>query len=102
MHKIIFLLQVKEGLVEVQKTLKMGDVADFDNFMSAVIDQKAFDRISGYLKHAKSGHNTKIVGTVSHKMSIITIFGHEHFKQIFVTKFDVKAHRIILWNFKNF
>merc|ERR1712038_1658599 len=53
--------QVKEGLVEVQKTLKMGDVADFDNFMSAVIDQKAFDRISGYLKHAKSGHNTKIV-----------------------------------------
>merc|ERR1711962_358637 len=53
--------QVKEGLVEVQKTLKMGDVADFGNFMSAVIDQKAFDRISGYIKHAKSGPNTKIV-----------------------------------------
>ena len=75
-------MQVKEGLVEVQKTLKMGDVADFDNFMSAVIDQKAFDRISGYLKHAKSGPNTKIVGTVStvsHKLSKITIFGHKHF-----------------------
>merc|ERR1712212_1041451 len=40
--------QVKEGLVEVQKTLKMGDVQDFENFMSAVIDQKAFDRVSGY------------------------------------------------------
>ena len=39
----------------------MGDVADFGNFMSAVIDQKAFDRISGYIKHAKSGPNTKIV-----------------------------------------
>ena len=77
---MIILLQVKEGLVEVQKTLKMGDVADFDNFMSAVIDQKAFDRISGYLKHAKSGPNTKIVGTVSHKMSIITIFSHQQLK----------------------
>merc|ERR1712045_384464 len=53
--------QVKEGLAEVQKTLKMGDVAEFDSFMSAVIDSKAFDRISGYLKHAKSGPNTKIV-----------------------------------------
>lgn len=52
---------MKEGLVEVQKTLKMGDVADFSNFMSAVIDKKAFDRISGYVNHAKSGPNTKIV-----------------------------------------
>lgn len=39
----------------------MGDVADFSNFMSAVIDKKAFDRISGYIDHAKSGPNTKIV-----------------------------------------
>merc|ERR1719273_2262889 len=53
--------QVKEGLVEVQKTLKMGDVQDFENFMSAVIDQKAFDRVSGYIKDAKSGPDTKIV-----------------------------------------
>ena len=54
------ILQVKEGLAEVQKTLKMGDVAEFDSFMSAVIDSKAFDRISGYLQHAKSGPNTKV------------------------------------------
>jgi len=53
--------QVKEGLAEVQKTLKVGDVQEFDTFMSAVIDKKAFDRISGYIKHAKSGPNTKIV-----------------------------------------
>lgn len=47
--------------MEVQKTLKMGDVSDFSNFMSAVIDKKAFDRISGYIKDAKSGPDTKIV-----------------------------------------
>ena len=62
MSFILFgLSQVKEGLVEVQKTLKMGDVSDFSNFMSAVIDKKAFDRISGYIQHAKTGPNTKIV-----------------------------------------
>ena len=27
----------------------------------SVIDRKAFDRISGYIKHAKTGPNTKIV-----------------------------------------
>lgn len=39
----------------------MGPVTEFDSFMSAVIDRKAFDRISGYINHAKSGPNTKIV-----------------------------------------
>ena len=42
--------KIKEGLVEKQKTLKMGDVEDFSNFMSAVIDKKSFDRVSGYIK----------------------------------------------------
>ena len=31
----------------------MGDVRDFRNFMSAVIDQKAFNKISGYSEDAK-------------------------------------------------
>jgi 1-pyrroline-5-carboxylate dehydrogenase len=53
--------QVKEGLIEVQKSLKMGDVQEYDTFMSAVIDKKAFDRVSGYIKDAKAGPNTKIV-----------------------------------------
>jgi len=53
--------KIKEGLVEKQKTLKMGDVEDFSNFMSAVIDKKSFDRVSGYIKHAKASPNTSIV-----------------------------------------
>jgi len=52
---------IKESLVEKQKTLKMGDVEEFGNFMSAVIDRKSFDRVSGYIKHAKSSPNTTIV-----------------------------------------
>jgi len=53
--------KIKESLVEKQKTLKMGDVEEFGNFMSAVIDKKSFDRVSGYIKHAKSSPNTTIV-----------------------------------------
>ena len=33
--------------------IRMGDVQDFRNFMGAVIDRKAFDKISGYLQEAK-------------------------------------------------
>ncbi len=56
-----FISQIKEGLVETQKTLKMGAPTDFENFMSAVIDKRAYDRISGYIKDAKAGSNTKII-----------------------------------------
>lgn len=35
------------------KKLKVGPVNDFTSFTSAVIDERAFDRISGYIDHAK-------------------------------------------------
>merc|ERR1712179_688154 len=54
--------KIKESLVEKQKTLKMGDVEDFGNFMSAVIDRKSFDRISGYIEHAKNSPNCIVAG----------------------------------------
>lgn len=44
---------MKEGLVENMKKLKIGPVNDFSVFTSAVIDERAFDRISGYIDHAK-------------------------------------------------
>ena len=78
-------MQVKEGLVEVQKTLKMGDVSDFSNFMSAVIDKKAFDRISGYINDAKSGPDTKI-GQV-----------HNKFSRIFSTKYIQSLTKAIIF-----
>ncbi|MEA3246087.1 MAG: L-glutamate gamma-semialdehyde dehydrogenase [Gemmatimonadota bacterium] len=45
---------VRDRVVAMVKTIRMGDPADFRNFMGAVIDQKAFDRISGYLADAKT------------------------------------------------
>ena len=40
---------VRDRTVAIMKTIKMGDVADFRNFMGAVIDRKAFDRIGAYI-----------------------------------------------------
>ena len=51
--------QVKERLVAMIDEIKVGDVNDFRNFMGAVIDQKAFDRISEYLADAKK--NAKVI-----------------------------------------
>ncbi len=36
-------------------------MTEFDSFMSAVIDQKAFERIKGYIEHAKTSAQTKIL-----------------------------------------
>jgi len=44
---------VRDQVIAMMKTIKMGDVRDFRNFMSAVIDKKAFDKISGYIGEAK-------------------------------------------------
>lgn len=43
--------EVKDRAVAMLKEIRMGDVADFRNFMGAVIDKKAFDKISEYLDH---------------------------------------------------
>lgn len=53
--------EVKEGLVETQKSLKVGPATEADSFMSAVIDKKAFQRLSGYIEHAKASPNCSIV-----------------------------------------
>jgi 1-pyrroline-5-carboxylate dehydrogenase len=56
--------EVRERTTAMMNGIKVGDVTDFRNFMGAVIDQKAFTKISGYLDDAK--RNARIVagGTV--------------------------------------
>jgi 1-pyrroline-5-carboxylate dehydrogenase len=45
--------EVKDRVVAMIEELKVGDITDFRNFMGAVIDRKAFDRLSGYIDDAK-------------------------------------------------
>lgn len=53
--------KVKERMVADIKTISVGDVAEFRNFMSAVIDRKAFDSIRSYIDGAKSSSDAKIL-----------------------------------------
>jgi 1-pyrroline-5-carboxylate dehydrogenase len=43
------------------KTLKMGSPDDFSNFVNAVIDRPAFDKISGYIDKAKESKDAEII-----------------------------------------
>ena len=45
--------EVRDRAVAMMKDFKQGDVRDFRNFVSAVIDKKAFTKISEYLDDAK-------------------------------------------------
>jgi 1-pyrroline-5-carboxylate dehydrogenase len=46
-------VEVKKKLVEMVKSMKMGTVENFTNFINAVIDEKSFDKLEGYIKNAK-------------------------------------------------
>ena len=56
--------QVEERAVAMIESVRMGDVQDFRNFMGAVIDEKAFRKISEYIDGArKSGDRVLAGGT---------------------------------------
>jgi 1-pyrroline-5-carboxylate dehydrogenase len=50
---------VRDRTVAMMKDMKMGDVRDFRNFVGAVIDRKAFTKITEYLDDAKK--NAKVI-----------------------------------------
>lgn len=54
--------QIKDKLLTKRASLKIGDPTDYDSFTSAVIDDKAFKRITSYIDHAKKSPNLEIIG----------------------------------------
>ncbi len=48
-------------LVADVKSIKMGSVEDFSNFVNAVIDEKSFDNIMGYIDGAKNDPDSCIL-----------------------------------------
>ena len=53
--------QIKKKLIAEIKTMKMGSVEDFTCFINAVIDEKSFDKLEGYIKQVKKDKNAKII-----------------------------------------
>jgi 1-pyrroline-5-carboxylate dehydrogenase len=54
---------VRDQLTAMMRDVQMGDTRDFSNFMGAVIDKRAHDRISGYLDDAKANASVVQGGT---------------------------------------
>jgi 1-pyrroline-5-carboxylate dehydrogenase len=52
---------LRDRVVAMMAELKMGDVTDFRNFLGAVIDQRSFDKLKGYLDQAKKDRGVTIV-----------------------------------------
>jgi len=53
--------ELKPRLLDSVASIAMGDVSDFENFMGAVIDAKAFKRIAGYIDQARLSDSADIL-----------------------------------------
>jgi 1-pyrroline-5-carboxylate dehydrogenase len=53
--------KLKGRLVGLIGDMRMGDVRDFRNFMGAVIDRRAYDRLTGYLDKARKDPGVSII-----------------------------------------
>jgi 1-pyrroline-5-carboxylate dehydrogenase len=52
---------LRDDLVAETESLSMGDVSDMHNFMGAVIDERAFRRLSGVLERAKEDPALEVI-----------------------------------------
>jgi 1-pyrroline-5-carboxylate dehydrogenase len=54
-------IDIKEYLLEDLKSIKMGSPEDLSNFVTAVIHEGAFDKITGYIENAKNNPTAEII-----------------------------------------
>lgn len=53
--------EVKAYILRDLDEIKMGGTEDFSNFINAVIDEKAFDKISGFITEARANDQVEII-----------------------------------------
>ncbi len=53
--------EIKKKMSEDIKSFRMGGVEDFRNFINAVIDEAAFDKLVGYIERAKMDEDAEII-----------------------------------------
>ena len=52
---------IKNDLIEEIKTIKIGEPEDFSNFMNAVIDERAFNKIVSYIEDGKKDKDLNLI-----------------------------------------
>jgi len=84
---------LRDELVAQTDALPMGDVTDFTNFMGAVIDRRAFDRLSGVLDRARSDAQLEVLagGTADDSEGFFVrptiLLGSDPTHEIFTTEY---------------
>ncbi|MDP2388638.1 MAG: L-glutamate gamma-semialdehyde dehydrogenase [Bacteroidota bacterium] len=58
--------EVKELVSADLKSMKMGPTEDFTNFINAVIDEKSYDKLAGYIEAAKKDPGVEIIAGGHH------------------------------------
>jgi len=53
--------RIKDKLIETTNSLSIGDVSDFRNFMGAVIDRAAFQKLAGYIQEAQRSDGAQVI-----------------------------------------
>jgi 1-pyrroline-5-carboxylate dehydrogenase len=62
--------EVREKLISDLKSFRMGGVEDFRNFINAVIDEAAFDKLSAYIDQAKKDESAEIIAGGNYDKSV--------------------------------
>jgi 1-pyrroline-5-carboxylate dehydrogenase len=53
--------RIKDKLIETTNSLSIGDISDFRNFMGAVIDRAAFQKLAGYIQEAQRSDDAQVI-----------------------------------------
>jgi 1-pyrroline-5-carboxylate dehydrogenase len=53
--------QIKNLILDMTNTIKVGDVRDFDNFVNAVIDEASFNNIMSYFERTNKSNDATIM-----------------------------------------
>ena len=53
--------EIKDYMIKDLEAIKMGSPEDFGNFVNAVIDERAYDKITNYIAKAKKDSKVKVV-----------------------------------------
>jgi 1-pyrroline-5-carboxylate dehydrogenase len=85
--------RLSDDLVSEVESLAVGDVTDFRNFMGAVIDRRAFDRLDGVLRMARDTTSLDVIagGTADDSEGFFVrptvIVGEDPTHEVFTTEY---------------
>jgi 1-pyrroline-5-carboxylate dehydrogenase len=85
--------RLRDDLVDEVQALTMGDVADFGNFMGALIDRRSFDKVAGAIRSAHDDPTLDVIagGTADDSVGFFVrptiVVGSDHNHEVFRTEY---------------